>query len=353
PSRWQAGVLYHDVIGLRPPPPGQLRTCELAIHCRVMHGKKILDQWVLPEKISLHLRASPPRDTQAALAGISAASAICVLLTDSAATVIHEKDADRVMAPASITKLLTALVAVGIAEKTGRADTMILEMTREDEAAGSGHNLLAGDRLSFSDSLANLLLPSSNMTANMMARTFGQLLLELEPNAWRTPMERFVAEMNATAQRLNMSSSHFLNPSGLAAPGQRSTARDLSLLVMQCLACQPITSIWGHEASCLNISGPNARRLTVESAFHSPTARAVPAFAAPRYRGGKTGSLSPSVFNLAAVSSAEGGQLLISVTLGSPTIADRYFDYLKLLQTCDGRSAAPVTSSSTPEDSPA
>lgn len=52
-SRWQSGVLYRDVVGLRPPPAAQHKKCDLIMHCRVMEGKKVLARWELPEKISL------------------------------------------------------------------------------------------------------------------------------------------------------------------------------------------------------------------------------------------------------------------------------------------------------------
>lgn len=89
--------------------------------------------------------------------------------------------------------------------------------------------------------------------------------------------------------------------------------------------------VLGLEKHVISIDGPNARKLAVNSIFGTSTRKAVPDFAIPQFKGGKSGTLWPSVFNLAAVSETIAGDLVISVTIGSPSLADRYFDYLTMI----------------------
>ena len=204
-----------------------------------------------------------------------------------------------------------------------------------DMASGSGRNLSAGDRFSFRDGLANLLLASSNVTANVIARTFGAILSEKDGAPVADPSERFVREINLVATGLGMTVSRFLNPHGLPVRGQRSTARELSLLVRECLEYPLIIEFWGLENHAISIGGPNAPQLTVDSIFSTSARKAGPDFCFPRFKGGKSGTLWPSVFNLAAVTETSTGRLIISVTTGSPSLMDRHSDYLAMVEIGD------------------
>lgn len=265
---------------------------------------------------------------------LTAKSAICVEVPENiaaSAVVLYEKDADRPITPASIIKLLTAVTALRIAGDRGIPPSVEMVVSDDDMAPGSGRNLHEGDRFSFRDGLANLLLASSNVTANVIARTFGAILSENDGASGADPSERFIREINLVASGLGMTVSRFLNPHGLPVKGQRSTARELSLLVRECLEYPLITEFWGLENHAISIGGPNARQLTVESIFRTSARKAVPDFSVPRFRGGKSGTLWPSVFNLAAVSETSSGRLIISVTTGSPSLTDRHSDYLAMV----------------------
>lgn len=266
---------------------------------------------------------------------LTARSAICVQVPRDGAgppVVLHEKDADRPVTPASITKLVTAVTALKIADERGIPTSAELTVSSNDNAEGSGRNVREGDRFTFRDAMANLLLASSNVSANVMARTFGTILLKEEGESSVAPTGRFLGEMNAVAGDLQMATSRFLNPHGLAIKGQRSTARDLSLLVRECLDHPLITEFWGLEKRAISIDGPNARKLAINSIFRTSTRKAVPDFAIPQFKGGKSGTLWPSMFNLAAVSETVAGDLIISVTIGSPSLVDRYSDYLTMVE---------------------
>lgn len=267
----------------------------------------------------------------------SAISAICIRLAGgvySPLTTLFEKNADRPVSPASITKLLTAVTALTVCHANGISLAKELSVLPEDLVEGSGNNLRADDRLSVRHALINLLLASSNVSANVIARSLGSILLsgqKTRPSALNA-QSSFIDEMNSVAARLQMQSSRFLNAHGLAVKGQRSTARDLSLLVLECLRHSTICGVWGLEKYGIQINGPNPRRLIVRSVFIGSSRKALPDFSIPQFIGGKSGSLWPSVFNLAAVSTLENGNSIISVTLGSPTLTDRHQDYLLMLK---------------------
>ncbi|WP_457094877.1 serine hydrolase, partial [Microvirga sp. P5_D2] len=93
---------------------------------------------------------------------------------------VYAKNPQDAFHPASLTKLLSIITALDVASRFGQALDTKLRMRGRDEAKGTGRNIGAGDRFSLQDAIANMLLPSSNVTANVVARTFGQILFERE-----------------------------------------------------------------------------------------------------------------------------------------------------------------------------
>lgn len=125
---------------------------------------------------------------------------------------ILEKNENQILPIASITKLMTALVARDMLT----ADRQI-EMTRRAwETYGNTAYLRVGDKLPLSVMLYPLLLTSSNDVAEAIAETAGR--------------EQFVARMNQLAKELGMNQTHFDDPSGLS-PHNISTPVDLVKLI--------------------------------------------------------------------------------------------------------------------------
>lgn len=262
---------------------------------------------------------------------LNSKSAICVRpLSEDKSTVLYEKDADRISSPASITKLLAAITALKVVQERKIRTPIRMTVAANDRVEGSGQNLREGDIVSLRHGLANLLMASSNITANVIARSIGSILANYEEGV--DPKSRFVAEMNAVAAGLKMTRSRFLNPHGLAVKGQRSTARDLSRLVLACLHYPMICEFWGLRKYAFAVGGSNARSLVIRSIFQESSRAAITDFSIPQFKGGKSGTLWPSIFNMAAVSETTSGNLMVSVTLGSSSIAGRHADYLALLE---------------------
>jgi D-alanyl-D-alanine carboxypeptidase (penicillin-binding protein 5/6) len=116
---------------------------------------------------------------------------------------------------ASITKLMTVLVAL---EHASLDD--VATISRSTASVGeSTINLRPGERVSLRDLLRAALVQSANDAANAIAAFVG-----------RGSVGRFVELMNARAEELGLTDTHFANPDGLDAPGHVSSARDVTKL---------------------------------------------------------------------------------------------------------------------------
>lgn len=145
---------------------------------------------------------------------LSAASYI--VLDAASGRVLHEVNADQQRPVASTQKLLTSLI---VAETGGLDDKVWVEQT-DTLAEPSKLYIKEGEVYRRSQLLQILLVKSMNDVARCLARD----------NAGS--QEAFARRMNAKARELGMTNSNFVNPNGLPAPGQYSTARDMARLAM-------------------------------------------------------------------------------------------------------------------------
>lgn len=141
----------------------------------------------------------------------------------SAGVELFSKAPDERIAPASTTKMLTAIIALDLLKLDTRltVDARDISLPQYDE---SSMNLATGDTLTFGDLLYGMMLPSGSDAARVVARAAGTILLAGTPG---DPIARFVQEMNTRVAQMGLPNSHFVNPHGDDAPGQYSSARDL------------------------------------------------------------------------------------------------------------------------------
>jgi D-alanyl-D-alanine carboxypeptidase len=133
--------------------------------------------------------------------------------------VLSEKRAGESWYPASTTKLLTAYIVfekIRSGQMTMDQKLTVTKLAARQPASRIG--LPWGDTISTDLALQALLVYSANDMAYVLAE-----------NASGSAA-RFAVEMNATAQKLGMTASHFVNPNGLHDPRQFTTARDMGLL---------------------------------------------------------------------------------------------------------------------------
>lgn len=146
--------------------------------------------------------------------GVSAQSAI--LMEQTSGRVLFEKDAHTKRRIASITKIMTAILAI----ESGKLDDMVTVSARAVRAEGSSIYLKEGEKIKLRDLVYGLMLRSGNDAAVAIAEHVGG------------SVEGFVFLMNEKAAEIGMRDTHFANPHGLDdAENHYSTAYDMALLM--------------------------------------------------------------------------------------------------------------------------
>lgn len=136
------------------------------------------------------------------------------LLDVASGRLLYEKDAHRRMPIASVTKIMTAIVAI----EHGNLSDRVAVSSRAEGVEGSSIYLKTGERIPLEHLLYGLMLRSGNDAAVAIAEHVGG------------SVEGFVYMMNEKAEYLGLSDTHFANPHGLDHPEHYSTAADLARL---------------------------------------------------------------------------------------------------------------------------
>ncbi len=234
-------------------------------------------------------------------ASLSAQSAI--LIEAESGRVLASKNADLPLAMASTTKIMTALVALELAEP----DTVITVDPLAVGVEGSSIYLSAGEELTLEQLLYALLLRSANDAAAAIAIGLCGSI------------EAFAEQMNCRAKDLGLVATHFTNPHGLDDDDHYTTARELAIISRAALQVPLIRKISSTYKANIPQNGVENARLLVN---HNKLLR--------RYEGCiglKTGYTKKSGRSL--VSAAErDGVTLIAVTINAP---DDWNDHTALL----------------------
>lgn len=218
------------------------------------------------------------------------------------AVVLAARAPDSRRAPASITKLMTVLVAL----EHARLDEVV---TVSRAAAGVGESsveLRAGERLTVRDLAIAALVPSANDAATALAVYVGH-----------GSIPRFVALMNAKARALGLTATHFENPHGLDQPGHLSSARDVTTLLTAALR-NPFIRTWSTRSSA-TIAGGRVLESTDDLLGTLPLI------------GAKTGHTHAAGWSQVAALERNGVRITASV-LGAPSEAQRNADLEALLR---------------------
>lgn len=145
---------------------------------------------------------------------------IYLVNTDSD-TVIYSKNANERMAPASLTKIMTAIVIMENVEDLD-AVTATAEQWMFDEFYGlniSNAGIVAGETMTMRQLLYCMLLQSANEAAVVAAYEVGN-----------QSVDHFIDMMNETAQRIGATDTHFVNPHGLDADDHYTTPHDMYVI---------------------------------------------------------------------------------------------------------------------------
>ncbi len=133
-------------------------------------------------------------------------------------TVLYDKNPHLQLKPASLTKIMTSLVAIDYFNP----DT-VLKVKNGQNSVGNTAKLLKGDQLNASDVIYALLVPSGNDAAVTLAENY--------PGGYRAYIER----MNQKAAQLGLKNTHFVNVSGIESPNHYTTAYDIAMIARSAL----------------------------------------------------------------------------------------------------------------------
>ena len=135
-----------------------------------------------------------------------------ILMDGKTGQVLYEKNAYKQLAPASTTKIMTAIIAI----ESGRLDEEVTVSKNAANTPGSSMHLQEGQIITIRELLTGLLMRSGNDSAIAIAETIGG------------SVDKFVELMNKKASEIGADNTTFRNPHGLSAPGHKSTAFDLA-----------------------------------------------------------------------------------------------------------------------------
>lgn len=145
---------------------------------------------------------------------ISAQTAI--MIEGNSGEVLYQKNADQKAYPASITKIMTALLAI----ENGALDKKAAISENASGVEGSSIYLETGEKIPLRDLVYGLMLRSGNDAAIAIAEEIGGTT------------DNFVMMMNKKARELGAVNTHFANPNGLHDPDHYTTAEDMALIAM-------------------------------------------------------------------------------------------------------------------------
>lgn len=243
-----------------------------------------------------------------------------ILMEAETGRVLFEREADKALPPASVTKVMTLLLIFDALED--EKITLDEEVTTSEYAASMGGSqvfLETGEKQTVDTMIKCIAVASANDACVAMAEKVAGT------------EEQFVQQMNERAKGLGMEHTNFVNCNGLDTDGHETTARDIALMSRELILNYPqifdYTQIWMENITHVTAKG--------ESEFGlSNTNKLIRQY---EYATGlKTGSTSQAKFCLSATGAKDGIQM-IAVVMAEPDAKSRTKDAIKLLNYGFGR----------------
>ena len=253
-----------------------------------------------------------------------------ILLEITTGNVLYEKNADKIMYPASITKTLTALVMLDYIDIDEIIVTGVEIHDVPWDASRAGH--LVNEHISALNLIRALMLPSGNDTAVTVALNVARRHSGNNNISYLEAETVFSELMNIKAQDLGAENSNFTNPHGYHHENHYSTARDLALISIEALNNEILASVIRES----RFEGLGAELedegLRVNEYLWNNTNSLISS-TAHFYQdaiGIKTGFTTPAGFCLASAAKRNGVKL-VSVVLGAENSSIRYEDSISML----------------------
>lgn len=160
--------------------------------------------------------------------------------------IVYEKNADKQKYPASMTKMMTSILAIecysDLNEKYTIPDKVPGDKKILAEGVWSATGLVAGERVSVKDLLYCALLPSDNVAALALA-------YKVSEDKGDGTLSWFIQRMNAKAIEIGCTNTQFANPHGLFDERHHSTAKDMAKIAEYCMSNPVFKEIAGCKVS--------------------------------------------------------------------------------------------------------
>ena len=248
-------------------------------------------------------------------------SEAAALFDEDGREVLYSKDAFERLYPASITKVMTALVALEYGNLSDQ-----VTVTEDAVITESGATLCGiepGDVLTLEQLLYGLMLPSGNDAGAAIAVHIAGSI------------EAFADMMNAEADRIGAVDTHFVNPHGLHDPDHYTTAYDLYLIFHEAMknpVFREITGTTAYTASYRDRSGQTVSKTWKGGNWFMTGERETPA--GITVIGGKTGTTQAAGYCLIMAEEAADGGEYVSVVLKSdsrPALYDNMENIISII----------------------
>ena len=271
--------------------------------------------------ISSNTSASPPAVPQPQLRAPAA-----LLIDEGSGQTIFARNADQIRPPASLTKLLTAVVALDLCGQD--AVYTVGEEIDLVAADASRAGLCKGMRLTTVTLLRALLLRSGGDAAYVFAAAAGRRAAGDDHLPPREAVAAFAREMNEAALSIGARNSHFVTPDGYHDPEHISTARDLLLIARYARSFPLIReTVRLPSVQEFTLSGERFPRWDNTNALLRPDS----GFYLAGVTGMKTGHTDEAGWCVLFTAEREG-HLLMGVVMGCPDSATRWSDAAILYQ---------------------
>ena len=239
-----------------------------------------------------------------------------LIIEENSGKVIHEDNSNIKNYPASVTKILTAILTLENCELT---DTVTVSKTAISNIP-SGYviaPLFVGEQMSVEDLLYALMLKSANDAAYVLAEHVGG------------SVEGFSEMMNKKAEELGCKNTHFVNPNGIHNSDHYTTAYDMYLIARYAMKNEEfvkIVSTYQHTLSVTNKYSKNDRIMKNTNSFVNPSSR----YYDENVKGIKTGT-TLQAGNCLITNISKNGFDVITVILGARTSESKFSETKKMM----------------------
>ncbi|MEF2875389.1 MAG: D-alanyl-D-alanine carboxypeptidase family protein [Collinsella sp.] len=230
-------------------------------------------------------------------------------------TVYYARSADEQVKIASITKVMTAILAV----ENCKMDEKITVSNAAATVGNSTAGLLEGDELTVEQALRGLMIPSGNDAAIALAEHVGK---KLDPKT-KDAVATFVKAMNERAKKLGCTGTLFENPHGLDfdewAGDMHSTAHDVALMMQEAMKDDTIREVMASKDPWIEVTGADGSDHSHSMDTHNVL------LGQDGNIGGKTGTTDDAGYCFASAYNRDGDEIY-TVVLNSSTTDQRFAD---------------------------